>query len=969
MTHPARPNRFSLILNGLLGILVCTGTAQGQQANDPTDEERRAQFNAVDEVVSQEGRAHVIVLVSEQAGKNSTLANRLSSASLRPVQTYENFPLAALEINADGLQALEQDPAILGIEEDIPHAPALSESTTLIGAETAWNLGYTGDGQTVAILDSGTHLGHDFVNTNIVAEACYSKTVAGTSTSLCPGGVDSKTGANASAACDAGTLGSACNHGTGVTGVAAGKDPGSAGFDGVAKDASVIAINVFSNHNGDVLAWSSDYVAGLDYVYSLRNTYDIAAANLSLGGGQYNSPCDADRPSTKTAVDQLKAAGIAVIASSGNDGYTGSIGAPACISSVVAVGATTKQDAISGFSNHDELVDVLAPGSAITTAWASNNGYSSVNGTSFSAPMVTGVWALMREADPNSSVDVLLTALKDTGVGITGRSGIAAIPRVQVDAAIADLDCSYDWKLEIVIRDRSRSNTQVRIGQGSQTSDGLDTSCGEAKRPPNPPSSVFAAAFALPGDSLYSGNDYRSNAADTAEWTLDVSGRHPFTLSWDKDRLPSGFFRVRDNIDGSRVNVDMKADDSYRLRDKKVTELVIQRLETGACQEVNYERGWNLISLPLSPLDNRKTALFGTTKLTIYGFDGSYTVPTTLSAGAGYWAYFKRAKTYSICGYDAGTTVAAAEGWNLLAPHDVSVDVDDLTSTPADIAATDFFAFSDGYAAADSLKPGKAYWVRTSSDGVLNVQSSGSKRGLAAPGSPGTDRPIEYLNERSTDSTWASIRFTDATSIQQTLFFSTTPISGDDRFTYLLPPRAPGGAFDVRYADHLQVNDRARAADTLIVQGVTPPLTLVASGNPSYQLVLGSIQTGARYVLRANEPVAVTDNSSLFTIESEPVSVSTVANPHAPEALELFPAFPNPTRRRSTIRFALPSPDRVTISLYNALGQRVNVLLDQVLPAGRHDLPLDAASLPSGTYLYILETAEARRAGRVTVVR
>ena len=327
------------IIASKLLTLVCTfclfstSVALGQENNTPTEEERAEQFNIVEAVASTEGQVNVIVLVSEAAGKNNALEQSIARIARGSVQTYSNFPLMALQVDEEGLAALEQNDDVLGIEEDIPHAPTLSESTSLIGANDAWTSGYTGDGITVAILDTGSHLQHDFIKDKIVAEACYSKNVSGTSTSLCPNSQDSQTGSGSSEACDANTLGTACNHGTGVAGVAVGKKYGAVTFDGVAPDADFISINVFSNHSGSVLAWSSDYIAGLDYVYSLRNTYDIAAANLSLGGGKYNSSatCDSERPSTKTAADQLKAAGIAVIASSGNDGYTGFVGAPSCV--------------------------------------------------------------------------------------------------------------------------------------------------------------------------------------------------------------------------------------------------------------------------------------------------------------------------------------------------------------------------------------------------------------------------------------------------------------------------------------------------------------------------------------------------------------------------------------------------------------------------------------------------------------
>jgi hypothetical protein len=78
-----------------------------------------------------------------------------------------------------------------------------------------------------------------------------------------------------------------------VAGIAAGRN---ATFSGVARDGSVIAIQVFSRFDDDAdcggfgtapcaLSWSSDQMAALDWLYQQRSTYTIASANLSLGGG------------------------------------------------------------------------------------------------------------------------------------------------------------------------------------------------------------------------------------------------------------------------------------------------------------------------------------------------------------------------------------------------------------------------------------------------------------------------------------------------------------------------------------------------------------------------------------------------------------------------------------------------------------------------------------------------------------
>jgi hypothetical protein len=80
----------------------------------------------------------------------------------------------------------------------------------------------------------------------------------------------------------------------------------------------------------------------------------------------------------------------------------------------------------------------LAPGSSINST-IPGGGYAIYNGTSMAAPHVAGAWALIRSAVPDASVDMVLNALKTTGVLITDyRNGIQK-PRIDVYAAVQSL--------------------------------------------------------------------------------------------------------------------------------------------------------------------------------------------------------------------------------------------------------------------------------------------------------------------------------------------------------------------------------------------------------------------------------------------------------------------------------------------------------------------------------------------------
>ena len=111
------------------------------------------------------------------AQAQDSLLNRLQANNRESVKRFQYIPYLAMEVSAEELEQLKASPEVFQIEEDKLFKPLLINSTRTIGADAAWASGFTGTGQTVAILDTGVDSTHPALNGGkVVSEACYSTT-------------------------------------------------------------------------------------------------------------------------------------------------------------------------------------------------------------------------------------------------------------------------------------------------------------------------------------------------------------------------------------------------------------------------------------------------------------------------------------------------------------------------------------------------------------------------------------------------------------------------------------------------------------------------------------------------------------------------------------------------------------------------------------------------------------------------
>jgi subtilisin len=372
--------------------------------------------------------------VAAIASARRQLLASLPASGVRVNQTYDHVPYVALTLSANALSALLAGGKAASLQIDELARAVDSVSTPLVEGTEAKTVGRNGLGKVIAILDTGVDKTHPFLAGKVVSEACFS------ANSNCPNGLTSQIGAGAGVPCTYAVSG--CTHGTHVAGIAAGKRYSTMPapqFDGVAPEAKLISIQVFSKFTGSncigagedpcALSYTSDQIKGLDQVFSLRGSFSIASVNMSLGGGKSTTNCDGD--SRKPSIDNLRSVGIATAIASGNNGFTDGVSFPACISTAITVGCTTTSDTVCSFSNSSPLVELLAPGLNITSS-VPGGGFAVKSGTSMSTPHVAGAWAVLKQVIPVASVASVLSALQASGKPITDPRNLVTKPRIRV---------------------------------------------------------------------------------------------------------------------------------------------------------------------------------------------------------------------------------------------------------------------------------------------------------------------------------------------------------------------------------------------------------------------------------------------------------------------------------------------------------------------------------------------------------
>ena len=562
--------------------------------------------------------------------------------------------------------------------------------------------------------------------------------------------------------------------------------------------------------------------------------------------------------------------------------------------------------------------------------------------------------------------------------------------------------------IHIDIYNAVQDSVKLIFGTGHRATDGVDTLFGEyaydsemnpfeARWFPPKVSKLeqdgtvqYGFGDFAPDDDNADGTPKRSNSRDIRDnrdtnqsiiyyckIKEDDPSHYPIVLEWDVADFPDGAqLFLKDAVNGFLFpDVDMRKATSigttrrsFTIQDARVKEFIIEYTLPRVIDYVDeygnpiIKKGWNLLSLPVRPVNKHWQVVYPNAINIPYFFSqNQYQPEDLLRVGVGYFIKYgdkvdtKFAGTFISTIKPNGTpydSVRVYPGWNAVGNVTTVMNISGLKFAPFNLnlpsesytraAGIWRYVTNNGYVEVSEMRPGLGYWIKCDNSGFLSLDIANAKTSLA-----NMENPKEFAYNNSTELT---IR--DNSQNEGTLYFGTAMVNG---VSFELPPAPPMGLFDVRFAENTKLTTANE--DIIKLQGVEYPVALtINNADATYNFyeaetgkLIGQIAKGT------SGSVEVTRSAAVKVVKAE--SGFYVTN------------YPNPVVDLTTVKFAVPTDETVTVKVYNTLGVEVATIANGFYRAGDYTEMFDAAALPSGSYIIKISAGENSAVQTMTVVK
>jgi hypothetical protein len=153
-------------------------------------------------------------------------------------------------------------------------------------------------------------------------------------------------------------------------------------------------------------------------------------------------------------------------------------------------------------------------------------------------------------------------------------------------------------------------------------------------------------------------------------------------------------------------------------------------------------------------------------------------------------------------------------------------------------------------------------------------------------------------------------------------------------------------------------------------------ITYSVAGGPSATIDstgLYQFAPRANYQFKSYIIISATDSKGAVTKDSTLLYVKVMDDvpndPGVPTSYEMTQNFPNPFNPTTTIQYSIPNESKVTLKVYNLIGQEVATLVNKVQATGNYNVNFDAANLPSGIYIYRLQAGTYTQVRKMTLLK